>query len=233
MNQVVVVGYGTQRKRDVTGAITSVKGEDIAKFTATNPMAALQGSVAGLSVVNSGTPGASPVVRIRGVASTNNADPLYVVDGLLQTNIDFLNPNDIETIDLLKDASSNAIYGLKGANGVIAITTKRAAKGKTSVSFQTNFGIQHVANKIDVVDAAGFKKLYNAQLANLNAAPFDYTNYTANTNWQDLILRNATINTNNLTVSNNNDKSTTVFNVGYSDQQGVVKYGDYKNTWYA
>lgn len=228
LNQVVVIGYGTQRKRDLTGAITSVKGEDIAKFTATNPMAALQGSVAGLSVVNSGTPGASPVVRIRGVASTNNADPLYVVDGLLQTNIDFLNPNDIETIDLLKDASSNAIYGLKGANGVIAITTKRAAKGKTSVSFQTNYGIQHVANKIDVVDAAGFRKLYNAQLANLNAAPFDYTNYTANTNWQDLILRNATISTSNLTVSNNNDKSTTVFNVGYSDQQGVVKYGDYK-----
>jgi outer membrane receptor for Fe3+-dicitrate len=89
LNQVVVVGYGTQRKRDVTGAITSVKGEDIAKFTATNPMAALQGSVAGLSVVNSGTRGASPVVRICGVASTNNADPLYVVDGLLQTNIDF------------------------------------------------------------------------------------------------------------------------------------------------
>jgi TonB-linked SusC/RagA family outer membrane protein len=228
LNQVVVVGYGTQRKRDLTGAITSVKGEDIAKFTVTNPMAALQGTVAGLSVVNSGTPGASPIVRIRGVASTNNADPLYVVDGLLQTNIDFLNPNDIETIDLLKDASSNAIYGLKGANGVIAITTKRAARGKTSISFQTNLGVQHVANKIDVVDAAGFKKLYSAQLANLGAPPFDYTNYTGNTDWQNEILRNAIINTNNLTVSNNNDKSTTVFNVGYSDQQGVVKYGDYK-----
>ncbi|MBE9665714.1 SusC/RagA family TonB-linked outer membrane protein [Mucilaginibacter boryungensis] len=228
LNQVVVVGYGTQRKRDLTGAITSVKGEDIAKFTVTNPIAALQGSVAGLSVVNSGTPGAAPIVRIRGIASTNNADPLYVVDGLLQTNIDFLNPNDIETIDLLKDASSTAIYGLKGANGVIAITTKRAAKGKTSVNFQSNFGIQHVNNKIDVVDAAGFKKLYSAQLANLNAAPFDFTNYIANTDWQSLILRNAVINTDNLTVSNNNDKSTTIFNLGYSDQQGVVRYGDYK-----
>jgi TonB-linked SusC/RagA family outer membrane protein len=228
LNQVVVVGYGTQRKRDLTGAVSSVKGEDISKFTVTNPVAALQGTVAGLSVVNSGTPGAAPVVRIRGVASPNNADPLYVVDGLLQTNIDFLNPNDIETIDLLKDQSSTAIYGLRGANGVIAITTKRAARGKTTVSFQTNLGVQHVSNKIDVVDAAGFKKLYSAQLANLNAAPFDYTNYTANTNWQDLILRNAIISTSNLTVSNNTEKSTTVFNVGYSDQQGVVKYGDYK-----
>lgn len=228
LNQVVVVGYGTQRKRDLTGAISSVKGEDISKFTVTNPIAALQGNVAGLSVVNSGTPGASPVVRIRGIASTTTADPLYVVDGLLQTNIDFLNPNDIETIDLLKDASSTAIYGLRGANGVIAITTKRAAKGKTSVSFQTNVGVQHVNNKIDVVDAAGFKKLYSAQLANLNAAPFDYTNYNADTHWQDLILQNAVINTNNLTVSNNNDKSTTVFNVGYSNQDGVVKYGNYK-----
>ncbi|MES2275034.1 MAG: TonB-dependent receptor [Bacteroidota bacterium] len=228
LNQVVVVGYGTQRKRDLTGAISSVKGDEISKFTTTNPIAAIQGKVPGLTVVNSGTPGASPVVRIRGMASTNNAEPLYVVDGLLQDNIDFLNPNDIETIDLLKDASSTAIYGLRGANGVIAITTKRAARGKTSLSFQTNWGMQHVNDKIAVADAAGFKKLYNAQLANLNAAPFDYTNYTANTDWQSLILRNATINTNNLTVSNNNDKSTTVFNVGYSNQDGVVKYGNYK-----
>lgn len=228
LNQVVVVGYGTQKKRDLTGSINSVKGDDINKYTVTNPISALEGKVPGLTVASNGTPGASPTVRIRGISSTKYADPLYVVDGLLQDNIDYLNPNDIETIDLLKDASSTAIYGLRGANGVIAITTKRAAKGKTTVNFQTNVGVQHLTNKIDVVDAAGFKKLYNAQLANLGAAPFDYTNYTANTDWQSLMFRNAVVNTNNLSISNNSEKSTTLVNVGYNNQDGILKYGNYK-----
>ena len=117
-------------------------------------------------------------MRIRGIASTKDANPLYVVDGLLQDNIDYLNPSDIETIDLLRDASSTAIYGLRGANGVIAITTKVAARGKTRVNFQSTVGVQRVNNKIDVADAAGFKKLYSAPLANAGAPPFDYTNYT-------------------------------------------------------
>ena len=228
LSEVVVVGYGTQRKADVTGSITSVKGEDIERLTVTNPVAALQGKVPGLTILNSGVPGASPTVRIRGIASTNNASPLYVVDGILQDNIDYLNPGDIETIDLLRDASSSAIYGLRGANGVIAITTKRAAKGKTTVSFQSTVGIQQVVDRIDLVDAAGFKKLYSAQLANLGAAPFDYTNYNANTNWQDVLLRDAVINTNSLTISNNNEKSTTTVNIGYNDQDGVINYSNFK-----
>lgn len=228
LDQVVVVGYGTQRKVDVTGSISSVKGTDIEKIAVTNPIAALQGKVPGLTVVNNGSPGSSPVVRLRGISSTKDANPLYVVDGLLQDNIDYLNPADIETIDLLRDASSTAIYGLRGANGVIAVTTKRAARGKTLVNFQSSVGVQHVTDFIDVVDAAGFKKLYSAQLANLNAAPFDYTNYTANTNWQDLMLRNAIINTNSLSVSNNGEKSTTLINLGYNNQDGVVKYNNYK-----
>jgi TonB-linked SusC/RagA family outer membrane protein len=228
LQQVVVVGYGTQKKRDLTGSITSISGTDIEKIQGTNPIASLQGKVAGLTVVNSGTPGSSPTVRIRGISSTNSANPLYVVDGLLQDNIDFLNPADIESIDLLRDASSTAIYGLRGANGVIAVTTKRASRGKTRVNFQSSLGIQHVTNQIDVVDADGFKKLYSAQLANLGAAPFDYTNYTANTNWQDEILRNAVINTNSLSISNSGEKSTTLLNIGYNNQDGVVKYNNYK-----
>jgi TonB-linked SusC/RagA family outer membrane protein len=228
LQQVVVVGYGTQKKRDLTGSISSISGADIEKIQGTNPIASLQGKVAGLTVVNSGTPGSSPTVRIRGISSTNSANPLYVVDGLLQDNIDFLNPADIESIDLLRDASSTAIYGLRGANGVIAVTTKRASRGKTRVNFQSSVGIQHVTNQIDVVDATGFKKLYSAQLANLGAAPFDYTNYTANTNWQDEILRDAVINTNSLSISNSGEKSTTLLNVGYNNQDGVVKYNNYK-----
>ncbi|WP_113654245.1 SusC/RagA family TonB-linked outer membrane protein [Pedobacter namyangjuensis] len=228
LEQVVVVGYGTQKKRDVTGSIASVKGSDIEKFNVTNPIAALQGKVPGLTITNSGSPGASPTVRIRGINSTNSANPLYIVDGQMVDNIDFLNPADIESIDLLRDASSVAIYGLRGANGVIAITTKVSARGKTTVNFQSTFGIQRVTDRIDVTDAEGFKKLYSAQLANLNAAPQDYTNYNANTDWQDLILRNAAINTNSLSISNSGEKSTTLINIGYNDQDGVVKYNNFK-----
>ncbi|RZM28639.1 MAG: TonB-dependent receptor [Pedobacter sp.] len=228
LEQVVVVGYGTQKRRDLTGAISSVKGDEVARMPATNPVASLQGKVAGLTVVNSGSPGASPTVRIRGINSTNSASPLYVVDGILSDNIDFLNPGDIESIDLLRDPSSIAIYGLRGANGVIAVTTKRAARGKTSINFQSMFGIQHVTNKIDVTDADGFKKLYSAQLSNLNAAPFDFSKYTANTNWQDEILRNANINTNTLSISNTGEKSSTLLSIGYNNQDGVVKYDNYK-----
>ncbi|HEY6082672.1 MAG TPA: SusC/RagA family TonB-linked outer membrane protein, partial [Chitinophagaceae bacterium] len=228
LSEVVVIGYGTQKKRDLTGSIAVIKGDDIAKMPSSNPIASLQGKVAGLTIVNSGQAGASPTVRIRGVNSTNNADPLYVVDGILQTNIDYLNPADIETIEVLKDPSSIAIYGLQGGNGVIIITTKRAKKGETIVNFQSNIGIQQVNNKIKLADAEGFKKLYSAQLANLNAAPFDYTNYTGNTDWQNQVLRAAVTSNNTLSVSSSGDKTTTYLNLGYSNQQGVEKYDAYQ-----
>lgn len=228
LEAVVVVGYGTQKKRDLTGSIASVKGSDIEKLAVTNPIAALQGKVAGLTVIPSGTPGASPTVRIRGVNSTNSANPIYVVDGIIQDNIDYLNPSDIESIDMLRDASSVAIYGMKGANGVIAVTTKRAAKGKTTVNLQSTIGVQYIPNRIAVADAEGFKKLYSAQLANLGAAPFDFKNYTANTNWQDYVLRNAAMSTNSVTISNTGEKTTTLLSLGYNKQQGVVKSSDYQ-----
>src|SRR5690606_7039791 len=138
------------------------------------------------------------------------------------------NPADIESIDLLRDASSSAIYGLRGANGVIAITTKRASRGQTRVNFVSNLGLQTVPNHIDVTDSAGFKRLYDAQLANLNADPFDYTNYTGNTNWQELIFQDAVINTNNLSISTSGEKSTTIINLGYYYQDGVLKYNNYQ-----
>ena len=228
LQQVVVVGYGTQQKKDLTGSIASVKGEEIEKMTVTNPMNALQGKVPGLTISTSGAPGSGGTVRIRGIASTNNANPLYVVDGVFQDNIDYLNPADIETIDVLKDASSTAIYGLRGANGVIAITTKRAAKGKSTINFTSTVGFQRVEKLIDVTDADGFKKLFSATLAGTGATPFDYQNYTGNTNWQKEILRDAFINTNSLSISNTGEKSTTLLNVGYNDQDGLIKYGNFK-----
>jgi TonB-linked SusC/RagA family outer membrane protein len=223
LEQVVVIGYGTQRKRDLTGSITSIKGEDIEKSPNVNPISSLQGKVAGLTVVNSGVPGAAPTVRIRGVNSTNASNPIYVVDGVIQTNIDYVNQGDIESIEVLKDPSSTAIFGVQGGNGVIVVTTKRAAKGQTRVSLQSSTGIQSVPDKIDVVDAEGFRRLYTAQLANLNAAPFDFTNYTANTDWQDLIFKTAAMQNHNLSISNSGEKTTTLLSIGYNNQEGVLR----------
>lgn len=223
IDEVVVVGFGTQRRRDLTGSVSSVKGEEIEGMPATNPIASLQGKVPGLTVSNTGRAGAAPVVRIRGVNSTNSASPVFVVDGILHDNIDFLNPADIESIDVLRDPSSIAIYGLRGANGVIAITSKKAARGQTRINLQTSYGVQTVQDRIALTDAAGFRKLYNAQLANLGAPAFDYTNYTANTNWQDLVLQDAGFSNNNLSISNSGEKSTTYINLGYTDQEGVLK----------
>ncbi|MGN5953776.1 SusC/RagA family TonB-linked outer membrane protein [Sphingobacterium lactis] len=228
LEEVVVVGYGTQRKVDLTGAIAQVKGEEIANMPNTNPISSLQGKVAGLTISNSGSPGAAPTVRVRGVNSTNNSNPLYVVDGVLHDNIDFISPQDIESMDVLKDPSSIAIYGLRGASGVIAITLKKAARGQTNVNFSGSYGFNQVRDRISVTDAEGFKKLYNMQLANLGSADFDYSGYTANTNWQDLILRTAFNTNNNLSISNSSEKTTTHISLGYSKQEGVVRNGDYE-----
>lgn len=223
LDEIVVVGYGTQKKSDLTGSITSVKGEEVAKLPGTNPIGSLQGKVAGLTIANSGRAGAAPVVRIRGINSTNSASPVYVVDGILVDDISFLNPNDIESIDVLRDPSSIAIYGLRGANGVIAVTSKKAAKGKTRVTLSSTVGVQKVNDLISVTDAAGFRKLYDQQLANIaGSTPFDYTRYTGNTNWQDEILRSALMTTNNIGIASSGEKSTTYFNIGYTNQDGVV-----------
>src|SRR5688500_5179998 len=131
MDQVIVVGYGTQRKRDLTGSIASVSGEDVAKMPANNPVSSLQGKVAGLTIVNSGQAGASPTVRIRGANSTNNSNPLFVVDGIFQTNIDYLNPGAVESIEVFKDPSSIAIFSLQGGNVYIIVNTNLANKRHT------------------------------------------------------------------------------------------------------
>ena len=231
LTQVVVIGYGTQKKRDLTGSIAVVSGDAVSKMPSTNPVASLQGKVAGLTIVNTGQAGQSPTVRIRGVNSTNNADPLYVVDGIQQTNIDYLNQADIESIEVLKDPSSISIYGLQGGNGVIIITTKRAKRGQTTINFQTNTGIQKITHKIDVVDAAGFKNLYQQQRKNLDTSAFDFSRYDSadgNANWQDQIFRSAIITSNSVSISSSTEKSTTYLNIGYSDQEGVVKYDRYQ-----
>src|SRR5690606_27513577 len=131
LEQIVVIGYGTASKRDLTGSIVKISGSEVADKPNANAVASLQTKVAGLSVVNNGTPGGAPDIRIRGTGSIGAVQPLYVVDGIFNDNIDYLNPSDIESIEVLKDPSSLAIFGVKGAMGVIAITTKRAKAGQT------------------------------------------------------------------------------------------------------
>ena len=160
LEQVVVIGYGTAQKRDLTGSIVKVDGKEIADKPNANPISSLQGKVAGLSVVNSGTPGQQPDIRIRGTTSIGQVAPLYVVDGIFEDNIDYLNPNDIESIEILKDPSSLAIFGVKGATGVIAITTKKAKAGQIVINFSSNFGFKKLVDKIGLADSATFNKLF-------------------------------------------------------------------------
>ncbi|MEX1239271.1 MAG: SusC/RagA family TonB-linked outer membrane protein, partial [Cyclobacteriaceae bacterium] len=228
LEEVVVVGYGTQRKRDVTGAITSLKGEEIADRPNANPLNSIQGRAAGVVITNSGLAGSAPTIRIRGVGSISNTNPLYVVDGIFADNIDFVNPNDIASMEILKDPSSLAMFGVQGANGVVIITTKRAQKGQTNVNFSSYYGIQKITNNIKVANAEEFKTLYNEQLAHLGSAPFDFSNYTADTDWQDLIFRDAMINNNSLSITSGSERNQATFSLNYFKQDGVIKYDSYK-----
>lgn len=176
--ETVVIGYGSAKKRDLTGSITNIKGDEIANKPVVNPVAALQGKIAGVQVINSGKAGADPEIRVRGTNSINGYKPLYVVDGLFNDNINFLNPQDIESMEILKDPSSLAIFGVRGANGVIIITTKKAKEGQTRVNINGSFGFKRVTDKIAMVDAAGFKELYNEQLRNEGNPEFDFTPWT-------------------------------------------------------
>jgi len=232
LEEIVVVGYGTSRKRDLTGSIVSISGEILKSSPDNNPIKSLQGKVPGLMVTNSGAAGASPTVRIRGVATTNaDTKPLYVVDGMFIDNIDFINPNDITSVEVLKDPSSLAIFGVQGANGVIILTTKRADKGKLSVSYDGYVGAQILqsGDRVKLTNADQFTMLYNEQLKNGNPAAADWVGdlLGGGTDWQSYIFRPATITNHGITVSNATDKASTVFSIGYFSQDGIVKYNAY------
>lgn len=171
LDEVVAIGYGVARKRDLTGSIVSVDGESLKTSPDYNPVKALQGKVPGLVLTNSGAAGGSPTIRLRGVATVNaSTNPLFVVDGMFVDNIDFVNPNDISSIEVLKDPSSLAIFGVQGANGVIIVTTKRAEKGKLAVTYDGYAGVQVLSDRdrLKLTNASDFTMLYNEQLRNMN-----------------------------------------------------------------
>ncbi len=222
--ETVVIGYGSAKKRDLTGSITNIKGAEIANKPSTNPLSSLQGKVAGVQIINSGQAGSDPEIRVRGTNSINGYKPLYIVDGLFNDNINFLNPEDIESMEVLKDPSSLAIFGVRGANGVIIITTKKAKEGQTLVNINTSFGWKHVADRIKMVNASQFKELYNEQLTNEGNSPFGFSAWNADTDWQDEVLQNGFLTNNNISVTGASEKHSFYLGMGYSYEQGNIKH---------
>lgn len=222
IEQVVVIGYGTQKKSDLTGAVGTVKAKDIERIPTASVEQALQGKIAGVYVTPvSGEPGKGAVIRIRGTGTLNNANPLYVVDGMLLDDASFVNPQDVESIEVLKDASATAIYGNRGANGVIIITTKRGSTGrKAIVSASTYYGTQKIAKKLSMANASEFAQMYN-ELKGSNYFP-DPAALGAGTDWQDVIYRDAPVA--NVQVGVNGVLKKLNYNISgnYFNQQGIL-----------
>ncbi len=230
LEQVVVVGYGTQRKIDVTGSVSSVKGEDISKQASVNPVSSLQGRVAGVSITNNGTPGSSPQITIRGTGTIyGNTGVLYVVDGVWYDDINFLNPADIANISILKDASSQSIYGIRAANGVVLVTTNRGKKGDATINYNGYVGIQSVTNAVEMTNATEYATAVNELYNLIGSEPlFANTNLGEGTNWRDVILRDAMVNNHQLSVNGGSEKSTYNLSLGYLNQDGIVENNNYK-----
>ena len=243
LEEVVVIGYGSVKKSDLTGAVGSIQVDKVQGISVKSVDQMLQGRTSGLYMVqNSGMPGASSTVRIRGGNSISGGnEPLYIIDGMpvypsadaSQTALSPLNSiptSDIESIEVLKDASSTAIYGSRGANGVIIVTTKKGKSGKTSVAFDAYWGIQNIYKKYDLLDSRSFEKLANEALVNSGgAAIYDESLTPATTDWQDLTSnKNALTQNYQLTVSGGNDKTTFLTSFNYFNQEGVIKASEMK-----
>lgn len=217
LNQVVVVGYGSQRKVDITGSTTSVKGDDLLKIPVMTPTQAIQGRVAGVQIIASGKPGSSPTIRVRGTGTAlAGTSTLFVVDGVLTDDISNINNADITNIDILKDASATAIYGARGANGVVIITTKRGESGKMSVNYSLNAGMRSASNLVEMANAAEYANYVSAATGKLVEAG------SVSTDWYSEILRNALMQNHNLSISGGSDKSRTFLSLGYLAEDGIV-----------
>lgn len=233
LEEVVVVGYGTQRKRDITGAVSTVSSSDIKKIPVAGIDQALQGQVAGVQVTQDyGTPGGSMQIRVRGIGTIGDSDPLYVIDGVpTKEFINSLNTDDIESISVLKDASAAAIYGARAANGVVLITTKKGQAGITKVNFNAQLGIQKISNKLDLLTADQYAMISDEALVNAGLSPVWAESgeiLGIGTDWQDVIFRDAAFQKYDFSVSSGNQNTTYLLGIGYFGQDGIVKYSDFK-----
>ncbi len=235
LDEVVVIGYGEQERRDLTGSVASVEGEEISRFPTSSVTQALQGQVAGVQVTpSSGGPGAGAVVRIRGVGTLGDASPLYVVDGMLTDDISFLNPQDVASIDVLKDASATAIYGSRGANGVIIVTTKHGRRGAgTDFNFNAYYGWQEVMDPIDLAGPREYALLANEVVRNEQGPdaelPFEEPqSISQGTNWQDLAFRTSPIQSYQLSARGGGERIAYNLSGNYFREKGVVQKSDFQ-----
>ena len=232
LDELVVIGYGTVKKRDLTGSVSSVKAKELTEYTVSNPIQALQGKVAGVNITsNSGSPEGSFNIRVRGTNSIRGDNsPLYIIDGM-PANASSVNAHDIQSIEVLKDASATAIYGSRGANGVILITTKGGHSGKTTVEYNGEFGIQTLRKKMEMLDAGEYMQLINLQQINdVGKAYFTDDQIAAagkGYDWQDAVYSAAPVQNHNVIVSGGNDR--TRFNVSGSAmlRDGIIRTTDY------
>ncbi len=228
LDEVVVIGYGTQKKSDLTGAITSIKSSDLAGLNNSNAAEALQGK-SGLTVTSNAAPGSSPVVKVRGVGTNGDSSPLYVVDGMMVNDIQFLNPDDIVSMDVLKDASATAIYGSRGANGVIMVTTRQGKTGKPTVSYNGSEGFQFIVHHPDIANATQYAELVNMASRNQGEKEV-YSNpaqYGKGTDWLKEATRNGWVRDHSLSLSGGSERVKYNLSIGYFSQKGIFKYTDY------
>nr|WP_315167371.1 TonB-dependent receptor [uncultured Flavobacterium sp.] len=233
LNNVVVIGYGQVRSKDLTGSISTIKLSDISKQPVANIGDAIQGRAAGVQVITSGKPGDNPTFRIRGTGTIGNNDPLIVVDGMpLNGGLNQVNMNDVESLQVLKDASSTAIYGSRGANGVVIITTKRGTVGKSTLSLDVSSGISEATDVLQVLNASQFASLHNDILNNADLTPNPAFQNPATlgvgTNWVDAFFRKGIQNNYTLSYSSGNEKSKVYTSLNVFDQKGIIINTDYK-----
>jgi TonB-linked SusC/RagA family outer membrane protein len=226
MSEVVVVGYGTQRRATVTGAISSVTSDKITALPSSGLDQALQGRAAGVTVINNGAPGFESTIRVRGISTVNDANPLFVVDGVVSTSISNISPSDIESIQVLKDASTAAIYGSLGSNGVIIVTTKKGKAGAVVVNLDNYYGVQYSDARYNVMNSAQYKE-YATSGAFTTPAVYTDPQYASRitgteTNWQDKIYQKGPMQNYDLSVSGGNEFATFRLSAGYLNQRGVV-----------
>ncbi len=244
LDEVVVVGYGVQKKKLVTGATLQVKGDDVARLNTSNPLQALQGQTPGMTIISqSGQPGEGLKVNIRGLGTTGSSGPLYIIDGV-RGDIATVNPADIESIDVLKDAASAAIYGSQSANGVVLVTTKNGKEGRSVVSFDAYYGWQSAPRKADMLNAEQYMTIMDEQNVNSGNAPYNWDNYKSiwnydadgnklgiiDTDWVDAMFKdNAETYSANLSVSGGSQKGNYAISMGYMNQEGIVGGRDVSN----
>ncbi|MDX2247512.1 MAG: TonB-dependent receptor [Bacteroidia bacterium] len=242
LEEVVIIGYGTQKKSSLTGAVSSVSSEDLKALPVISLTQAMQGRVPGVQVTNNSSPGTEPIIRIRGVGSVSlNPNPLYVIDGIPAGGINNIDPSDIESLEVLKDASAAAIYGSRAANGVILVTTKKGSSGKMQVNLDSYYGMQTAWRTLDLLDRDEYIQYGTALLtasgqpvpgrfSSMDTPVYDGASTTfaqTNTDWQDVMFRSAPISDNKLSLSGGNDKSRFYTSLGYFTQDGIMPFTDY------